>query len=145
MRIILFAWLFLLLSCSNPKDKFADLDSSELKQTNLYNNKIAPEAFLLLLKKDPYLFEFAVLPDSIPKNWVQKSDVIALSKYLDDTTKCTKVINSYFSNSLASEYVSDIQQEALKIINFYFTKNYPYSAPFDLSKSEVQEWIRANE
>lgn len=144
MRVV-FMSIFLLLSCFDSKDKITHESSGiVLNQENIYADKITPEEFLLALKTEQDLFQFAVIPDSIPKNWIKKTDVIALSLYLDDTTKCTEVINFYSSVSLSDEYKSTIQQESLKLINLYFTKKYPNSSAISLTQSEVREWIRTN-
>ncbi|MNU99837.1 hypothetical protein D3C71_899850 [compost metagenome] len=113
---------------------------------DIYTKRITPEEFLLSLKNhDPKRDVYALDPHKIQTDWVNKPDVIALSKYLGDSTKCSEVVNVSFVSTFQDSDKSAVNKEALKLINIYFTKEYlNFSSENYYSKEKVLEWVKAN-
>ena len=139
-----------MLSCESYKRTRSLRDYEKFgafSQNDIYAKRITPEEFLLSLKNpNRDLVVYAVDPDKVQADWVNKADVMALSKYLEDSTKCAEVVNSILSSELSDQNKSTVNKEALKLINIYFTKEYlNFSNQNYYSKYKVLEWVKLND
>lgn len=142
-------FLVLILGCGNYRRPQSLKNYEKIgvfTGNDIYGKRITPEDFLLSLKNPAqYLYECRVDPDKIQTDWVKKNDVITLSKYLNDSTKCPEVVHVAISSSLHTTYKSTVNEEALKLINIYFTKEYlNFSSENYYSKEKVLEWVKLN-
>lgn len=109
---------------------------------SLYEQVYSPKEFLLYLSEcRPTCSFFTVDTKSVSKEWVGKEDVFALADFLDCSNKCTEVHNALHSR-VYEKYTSTVGDEALKLINIYFSGAYLTS--LKKSKEEVKLWVDEN-
>ncbi len=146
------SFLFILLTLSYFVVTGQDMHPSLTESTNIDLAKISVKEYVALFKirdKKRSQLHFLSIKETAPKNWIQKSDIEFLIKFVDskEPANCVVQIRSshlHFNDS------STVGGQVMNLIDsFRFNKDYPYFLD-DCSKTDkirvtdIKKWWADN-